>query len=790
MVMARGTAGVLPIGMTHTGDEIDLVMSNLIPVDATIAHASFNSHGEAQRTMLSPSTRSMEGEMFALSPFSFDNFAELDATFGTSCPDTLPMSQDMEFQLDGELTDSFSCVNDGAAGQDAVGRPSLPPTTTAVQHPRTTDTTPKPSSLANKHASGPAPHTRRFRKQNHACDQCRVAKRACNFRNDITTFRHRPLQPCTTCVSRSLDCTVEWLAAKQASAGAAKQRRARAIKEHQPAELVRVDGEPIPAPNLACSSLVPTSDLQLVRYFSVRETCLRHFSLYVDIVDMPLSHFLLHGMMPQRYSMGLGALSPLSRRDCFTDFWRRADEWVNSCWDRVPESRLSLDVAPHIFHTASVLDAIFERREALENGASSLTREDAINRAYKWAALASAARFSINPNGDTAHSRDFGYATWQRAKQTVFDNIAATGSFRLALALVIFGTIEPPGPIERRADDQEISNYALCEGVKRLQTLCHKARACLRGHLNSLDGPCFWARQLSGGDYHPAHTLSSEVQTNLLELIAAVEWLINFIHAARTVLSKGSVQPLGSDFVLCNTDVCSEEDEEVRSLGDSVSAAQNGQSKELSLACQILDNAAAHGPVTQLWHGEPSESTMLYRLKRCGMLSIFQWDALARLTVASGSTLTPRCNLERIRHFCINIDEIIKSYRAAFGTFDDVSASNFQSASPEVRRMAAMISNDSDLGILLYFDMLKALQSKVAQERASAHKEALLKQLVASVEFCAKQRLVSATQVSLFARARSGASPGLKGSSGLKAHIQDLAAHPVSTILAPDSCLP
>jgi hypothetical protein len=643
---------------------------------------------------------------------------------------------------------------------------------------------PEADSGTNVMAHNPAPAAasslRRPRRQNHACDQCRIAKRACNFRNDITIHRQKPPNPCTTCVSRGLECTVAWLETKKASFQSSKRRLPK-TGEDLTLEPQHNSGESSATFAQDLLRTIPTSDVQLVRYFSAREACVHHFNLYVDIVDMPLSHFLLPGMMPRRYSLGVGALQLLSKKDSFRRFSHRADQWVNTCWNAVPEARASLAVAPHIYHTVSILDAIFEGREAKPVQYRPSARDEAINKAFQWAALAAASQFALNSGHEKNHCRDFAYATWQKAKEAIFDNAGATGSFRLAKAFLLFGFIEPPAPSEQTPEPREASTYALCEGARRLYVLCRQARLCLKGHRESKSRRCFWAKTNEDAKASSAHDLPCEVQDHLLELIGAVEWLYGFAHAAKTVMSRGRVQPLSNELDQSSAGFWPKRHETTRMLTMELPETQQEIDGRGSPLPDSPEKRINHVAITRLWHEKAQESTMLEKMKQCGILAILQWSALARLTTACESISSGEYYLEEAQQLCANINSIVKLYRANFGIYDEISAMYFPKVPPEIRRMAALISNDCDLGVLLYFDMVKGLRSQLPQQPLSEARQMLDQELQYTLEFCAKQRLISATQISSFARSRLvGASPGIRGANGLKAQVGDLGAHPVS----------
>ncbi|RMZ78915.1 hypothetical protein DV737_g3695, partial [Chaetothyriales sp. CBS 132003] len=413
----------------------------------------------------------------------------------------------------------------------------------------------------------------------------------------------------------------------------------------------------------------------------------------------------------------------------------QADRWVSSCWDAGPEAHKSVAVEPLLFRTAAVLDSVFERGSTEHDPHPLTTRDESINATYKWAALATAAQFSVNPAGDKAHSRDVSYAIWQKAKQKVFDNIAATSSFRLALALVLFGVVEPPRLGEQSPELQEAS------------------------------------------------TLPPEARENLLELIAAVEWLFAITNAAKTVLSGGKIQPLGEEFDQSSVGFWPKRYETTRMLSLELPETQGGDDGGGEPTLQHWEVDTHVEAITTLWRKGALDSTILQKIRRSGILVLLFWKALARLTTASESMLSGDCDLEEIHQLYTSINSIIRLWRATFGTFDEISTLAFQQAQPGTRRMAAVFSNDCELGVLLFFDMVQTLGSNLSSQPPSKAKQAFQQELQSTRGFLAEQRLISATQVATFPYSCQGASPGIHGVNGLKAQIQDLGAHPVPAMV-------
>jgi hypothetical protein len=117
---------------------------------------------------------------------------------------------------------------------------------------------------------------------------------------------------------------------------------------------------------------------------------------------------------------------------------------IDRFWNISVTSSGSEHAALQIFLVVSVLDALFQLSMSTYS-----SRHESINEAYKWVAIAAASQFTVReeklPGMGRSHgrARDIALATWQKAKQIVFENIAATRSFCLALCLLLFGTLFP-----------------------------------------------------------------------------------------------------------------------------------------------------------------------------------------------------------------------------------------------------------------------------------------------------------------------------------------------------------
>ena len=176
--------------------------------------------------------------------------------------------------------------------------------------------------------------TRNPRKQNHSCDQCRTAKRACDLPQDSSINGQKPTASCTTCVGRGLKCTVAWLASRKSQQHARKRARTTSYTQSTDT-IVDSDGATYPkeratTPPVGHGTFTLSRDEDLARQLVGRNVLSQQFNLYVDVMDMPISHCLLQGSMHPRYSMGIAALMPLSKSSYMSGYFDHANVWIRS----------------------------------------------------------------------------------------------------------------------------------------------------------------------------------------------------------------------------------------------------------------------------------------------------------------------------------------------------------------------------------------------------------------------------------------------------------------------------
>jgi Fungal Zn(2)-Cys(6) binuclear cluster domain len=636
---------------------------------------------------------------------------------------------------------------------------------------------------------------RRPRRQNHSCDQCRSSKRACDLPLSTNIQKQKPSTACSTCNVRGLECTVAWLGSKKSVQH--PRKRPRTISCLPEADKTTNGGvitdreHAADTPLLEILTSIPTLEVDLARQLAARETCSQQFNLYVDVFDMPLSQCLLPGSMPPRYSLGVAALAPLSNSAHLSVYLDKANLSIKSCWEMNPSSWPSATVAPHIFHTVSVLDLLFQRNGEQRNRASMASRDSSLTKTYKWVAMATATQFAAGKDermntgkadswAALPRSRDIASVTWRIAKQMVFGNIAATSSFRLALSLLLFGLISPPSPSEQCGAFEEDATYALYEGIRRLQTLCSQARARLLVNEEAGVPRCLVDMRNAGEKPHPIQELPSDVREYVLELIGAVEWLVTMLCNVTVATSRGRICAFPLEMHNANAGSLHRTRDTVQT--PDVGVLSVAQQHEQEIDDSILMRASVEGQAftTLLRHGT-SDSMLLQSVRQLGSLVVLLSKSMVLLTLVAETVQTGKVDYDEIRRRYVAATTLIKFWRSTFGTFDDTATFCCQQLRPEVRRMVAFCSNDGDLAVFQFYDIAQRLEMRLAQEQSTPAKERLCSALQSTSAYRKEQRLLSAVHVSILASTCQGvSSPGFQGESGLKAHVQDIGAHPVS----------
>ncbi|KAJ5218111.1 uncharacterized protein N7498_000210 [Penicillium cinerascens] len=644
---------------------------------------------------------------------------------------------------------------------------------------------PSPDSQSPTPASKRRPH--RPRRQNRSCDPCRTAKRACDLPPNTTFSNNFPSSPCSMCKLRGTVCTVAWRASKQFSHNTKKL--ASSVKSHVTDHGTGVINEPT---DEGLSPSTPTSlsshDCTLVYRTMASRTCSQKLGVYIDIFDIPMSKILSEKCVPPFYSLGIGALTPLRNNTQLAARFNQAELSIMNSWEMGSSPWLPTSATSRLFLTASILDLLFQRLDSRSGYRRLISRDVALTETHKWVAIATGSQFAVNENGaenkEKSHqqAKDIAYATWSKAKHMVFENIAASKSFRLGLSLLLFGTILPPTGTDQSRDFEEDAAYALQEGIRRLKILCAEARTCLQ----SGDARSSIITPLMG--LHPPvqkqclfHILSPEALENILELIAAFEWLVEMVQSVSIALSPFPsflVAPSVNNF---NTDNTHLKEKITQDL--DVKSVDNGRNPRPMDDAIIARVKTVARPVTVLWTQGSAEQLVHSALLESGSFVVLMWKSLARLTIATQNIGAIHVNYEEIHQHFNRMIMLVDLWRTTFGTIDYDSAMSLQLSIADVRRSAIFCATDGDLAVLLFYELSCRLQSHLADQPLSPG-NSLRETLKLTTNYRNSQRLISAMQISYLASTNHGvSSPGFQGKHGLKANIEDIRAHPHPTMV-------
>ncbi|KAJ5825835.1 hypothetical protein N7474_002973 [Penicillium riverlandense] len=644
----------------------------------------------------------------------------------------------------------------------------------------------------------PGPSTRRSRlgrprRQNHSCDQCRSGKRACDLPLDLTIHRQRPSAVCSQCNIRGIECTVAWLARKQALQQSsrqtnAKSRNAERNKAVEPTGTTEKDearGARVSVP--AIVSPISKASEDLTGQLLARQACSERFGLYVDIVDMPMSECLRQGSMPPQYSFGIAAWALLGESPQMSTYFGRANTWIQSCWDTDTDSNDDQNfAAPHLFRAVSLLDTIFQRENTETYSASMASRDAAITEAYKWVAVASAAQLAVDQDrsgtrGDsnaglcTQQAQDIAYSAWRKAKHLVFGNLAAVSSFRLALAMLLFGKIVPLKYSTGQEEFEEDSAYAFCQGVWRLRRLCAGARARLMAQATS--GGHDYDLEIEARRRRPtptlAHSLQSDIKGNVSELIGAIEWLITMLNSVKIGISLGKLGALPVEaYMSADDDPRPQTDKSQQYL---VSFLSGGF--EDSILSHVKQR---EGPFTVLWVNGLSDDTIVRSIRQLAALVVLIWKDLAHLVLVSRASYIDEADLDVLHKRYVATITLIKLWRSAFGVLSDTMRYDLQNLHFSLWRLVAFSCIDTELAVLIFCEVSQNIETRLVAQASTPGASCFLNALQSTSAYRKKESLLSSQQVALISSTCRGVSrPGHQGTTGLKAYVQDICAHPV-----------
>lgn len=620
---------------------------------------------------------------------------------------------------------------------------------------------------------------RPLRRQNHACDTCRSSKKACDLPLEVAIGRgYKVSKECTTCKIRGVECTAEWLSKKQSLKQAKKRSK---MSEQSPINPETAEDGQKTSLQDTFGILTPASsaETELSRQLIAQSICSENFHLYVHTYDMPVTQCLLSGTMPPRYSLGIGAYIPLCNSPRVSVHIQKASSWVETCWPVSLSNHVdpaTLVATPHLFSAMSVLDALFfDSRASHSKSMPKSTRDFQITEAYKWVAVAMSAQFflrniehsnaeSRNKFADAkiANLRDVAFASWRKARDMLFRNIAATNSFRLATSLVIFGIISPAveSPEDRQTCEED-SRYALHEGLSRLRSLSSQARCRLEAtaagrHFQMLP---------EGYNNDPIQDLYSDDRANVLELIGAVEWMVSLINSVIIGTSRGAICPLPFDnddsgivtqdcLWLEDTKSCDPYEVEIEEL---ILARAEGTSKS-AVMCQEL--------------GE--DDAMIRVGREASAITILLWRSLARFVMAAEAL-----DYDAISRWHVTTVTLINLWRGSFGSADASTVLSFKK--PWSHRIFAFYSNDADVAILLFHEAVQKLGASVSVQSSNPAERRLANILFGASGYHRTQRLLSASMISVIAATYNDMVP-LEDQPSIT-ELDSIALHPVSVML-------
>ena len=614
----------------------------------------------------------------------------------------------------------------------------------------------------------------KLRRQNRSCDPCRSAKRACDLSLNATISNNVPSSPCSMCKLRGTDCTVTWRMSKESS------RNAKNLPSNHCHDAVTQHPEDS-LPPIALASC----ECNLTRSVLAREARSQRLGAYIDIFDIPVSN-ILEKCMPPCYSLGIAALTPLSHGAQLATLFNQAQSMIRNCWEMGPSTRPPIPTASRLFLTASILDVLLQTTDCRSGHVQFSLRDRSLTETHMWVAIATGSQFAAHQHtaDDTGMSRqqtrDIAYATWCKAKQMVFANISESKSFRLALSLLLFGTILPPTESDQSYEFGKDAAYALHEGICRLQNLCAEARACFRsfdiqsdittrlGRCNLMRKPCL------------LQSLPVEIHKNVLELIASFEWFADMAQSIAIALFPDRSLTVAPSISILKAYGTHQIEDIIQLTDGKDDNGRNSKSIEDAIIARVK---AESQPVTVLCTQDLPDHIVDSAIGESGSLVVLMWKSLARLTLATRNLCTEEVDYEEIRQYLNAMMILVDIWRASFGPIDRDTATSLHLATTLLRRNALFCAIDGDLPVLVFYDLCSQLRSFLEDEPRSPSNSSLREALKLTNDRRYSQRLTSAIQISYLASKHIGnLSPGFEGKAGLKADIEDVRAHPVRVI--------
>jgi hypothetical protein len=616
----------------------------------------------------------------------------------------------------------------------------------------------------------------RIRRQNRSCDPCRSAKRACDLPLHPSPSRNLPLSACSMCKLRGRDCTVIWRTNKQSSNTIYTSASPSSDAHHE------VEGGPVTVNEQGKYNVPSVTSLNLSIHESSlnsnlmrREACSERLAVYIDVFDIPVSDLLSGGCILPCHSVGVAALTSLGHNSNMAAIIDRTQLSIKDSWNIDSSPHLPASAVPRLFVTASILDMIFQPTKPRSGNTEYPSRNDDFAEVFKWVAIATGSQFDIcgsnserNANSQK-EARDIAYAAWRKAKEMVFTKIAARKSFRLGLSLLLFGTILYPTGTDRSDEFENDSTYAFQEGISRLRMLCSEARIRLvlgeeQPTLKASPGKRFQPTITSP----PWASLRTEESGGLLDLIVALEWLVDISQSVAIALFPKRDLVITPSILDHSTNINHPVGDELEFQGMATKVLD-----ETNVSQDMKENKS----VTQLLSQCCSDSIIQSALSESGSLVVLLWKLLARLTQATRDIRNGMANFEGTRRIFDTTLMTIGVWRTTFGPLNPITTDRLQRATADLRRSVIFCATDGDLAILIFHKLSCQIERHLAG-RLQPSSEHLRERMHQTANYRSLQRLTSAIRLSSLASVIQGS--WSRGEAGLKANIEDITAHPVT----------
>lgn len=442
-------------------------------------------------------------------------------------------------------------------------------------------------------------NTNTKREQYRSCDQCRSAKSACDLKLEAPLVDGIPAKACSGCARREIFCTALWLERMLAQRESKRKkndqqnnlqtRQANAApyptnKDQSPAVIVpagqmnqaesstsqfvtpipAVAAQPLINLNLANSQPPVWQHLYALQTYNShslphtkleqnlgKDVMMDHlernkFKIFYETFEIPFSHWLGQECIPPPYRVGLAIMNDsqttpkadtqIGSMQASTNIGsHRGNEALQRILNQAmletgsdAIGKCSFASAPFLLSSVYILDTLMDskRFRGSRNPRSALYNAQ-IESALHSAVLASASQYGNQTAAETLSAQKHMTATaWYKAKKELFDLISDTWSFRLALGLLIFGMTTPPTPEDGHVDQSTSELYqntlfAATEACQRLRQLCQYIRRII--------SRCRKEKR------------SAAVDSDILELLAALEWLAIMIDTVKTVTFRTNV---------------------------------------------------------------------------------------------------------------------------------------------------------------------------------------------------------------------------------------------------------